>query len=176
MLRKYDRTVPFILLLCIWVAPVFAEQLKVTSSAFKEGEAIPVTYTYDGKDISPPLQLASVPAGTKSLALISDDPDAPGGTWVHWVLFNLPADITTIEANIPAKADLSNGAKHGRNSWGNAAYGGPCPPDGTHRYFFKVYAPDTMLPVKKRAPMHKLERAMKGHVLAKGQLMGTYSR
>jgi Raf kinase inhibitor-like YbhB/YbcL family protein len=176
MLHKYGYTIPFFLLLCILTGPVFAEQLKVTSSAFKDGEAIPVKHTCDGKDISPPLQLASVPAGTKSLALISDDPDAPDGTWVHWVLFNLPPDTTTIEANIPTKAELSNGAKHGRNSWGNAEYGGPCPPDGTHRYFFKVYALDTMLPVKKRAPMHKLEKAMKGHVLAKGQLMGTYSR
>jgi Raf kinase inhibitor-like YbhB/YbcL family protein len=176
MLRKYSYQVPFMLLLCIWTAPVFAGQFNVTSPAFRDGEAIPRKYTCDGKDISPAIQFASIPAGTKSLALISDDPDAPGGTWVHWVLFNLPADTTTIEANIPAKADLSNGAKHGRNSWGKAAYGGPCPPDGTHRYFFKVYALDIMLPLKKGAFIRNLEKAMKGHILAMGQIMGTYSR
>jgi Raf kinase inhibitor-like YbhB/YbcL family protein len=176
MLRTYGCTVLGIVLLGIWTAPVCAEPLHVTSSAFKDGEAIPAQYTCDGTNISPPLDLASVPTGTKSLALISEDPDAPGGTWGHWVLFNLPADTATIEANIPATAALPNGATHGRNSWGNAAYGGPCPPAGTHRYFFKVYALDTVLPLKKRVSARKLAKAMQGHILAQGHLMGTYSR
>jgi Raf kinase inhibitor-like YbhB/YbcL family protein len=176
MLCTDGRAILCLALLGIWTASVGAAPLHVTSAAFKDGEAIPVQYTCDGTNISPPLHLASVPAGTKSLALISEDPDAPGGTWVHWVLFNLPADTTRIEANIPATAELPNGTKHGRNSWGKAAYGGPCPPGGTHRYFFKVYALDTVLPLKKRASARKLTKAMRGHILAQGHLIGTYSR
>ncbi|MCJ7778555.1 MAG: YbhB/YbcL family Raf kinase inhibitor-like protein, partial [Sedimentisphaerales bacterium] len=120
-------------------------KIKVTSSAFAEGGLIPAKYTCDGSDISPPLQWEAVPEGTKSIALISDDPDAPMGTWVHWVLFNLPAESKGLEENIPQDKTLPNGARQGLTDFGRIGYGGPCPPSGTHRYFFKIYALDTKL-------------------------------
>ena len=151
-------------------------QLKVESTAFKQGQAMPARYTSDGSNVSPPLAWSGVPAQARSIALICDDPDAPRGTWVHWVLFNLPANVTELSENIPAQETLSNGARHGRNDFGKFGYGGPAPPSGTHRYFFRVYALDTQLDLPAGAQRAELLAAMKGHIVAEGELMGTYSR
>jgi Raf kinase inhibitor-like YbhB/YbcL family protein len=151
-------------------------EIKITSSAFKEGDMIPAKYTCDGADISPPLQWDSVPEGTVSIALISDDPDAPMGTWVHWVLFNLPGATTSLAENVPPDKTLANGARQGTNDFRKIGYGGPCPPGGTHRYYFKIYALDAQLDLQAGANKKELLRAMQGHILAEGQLMGRYKR
>ncbi|MBI1920504.1 MAG: YbhB/YbcL family Raf kinase inhibitor-like protein [Geobacter sp.] len=143
--------------------------LSITTTAFAQKGAIPSRYTCDGGDMNPPLAIAGVPAGTKSLALVMDDPDAPAGIWVHWVVWNIPSETREIgERSVPA------GAVQGLNSWSRTGYGGPCPPSGTHRYFFKVYALDAMLNLKPLTTKAELEKAMAGHILAKGELMGTY--
>jgi hypothetical protein len=150
--------------------------LKITSSTFTEGGRIPKQYTCDGADISPDLSWAGVPESTKSLVLICDDPDAPMGTWVHWVLFNIPPGESALPAKTPSNANLSNGAKHGTNDFRRLGYGGPCPPGGTHRYYFKLYALDIELNLDSGATKSKVEEAMRGHILAEGQLMGKYQR
>jgi Raf kinase inhibitor-like YbhB/YbcL family protein len=137
---------------------------------------IPEKYTCDGIDVSPPLVLSSVPDSTKTLALICDDPDAPMGTWVHWVLFNLPANITELPENIRPEKELENGAKQGMNDFHKIGYGGPCPPGGTHRYYFKLYALDTELNLEAGVTKSQLLEAMEGHILGEGQLMGRYKR
>ncbi len=150
--------------------PVEVVQMKVQSSAFQQGEAIPRRYTCDGEDLSPPLSFSDVPAATKSLAIIVDDPDAPGGVFDHWIAWNVP----------PGTRELGEGArveKQGKNGFGVTRYRGPCPPRGpAHRYFFKVYALDTMLDLPGGVAKEELEEAMEGHVLARGELMGTYKR
>jgi len=151
-------------------------EIKITSSAFEDGGLIPAKYTCDGADISPPLQWDAVPEGTKSIALICDDPDAPMGTWVHWVLFNLPGDAKELAENIPTEETLPNGAKQGVNDFGRIGYGGPCPPGGTHRYFFKIYALDTEVGLQAGADKRRLLKAMEGHILEQGQLIGKYKR
>ena len=151
-------------------------QLKVTSAAFEEGGAIPSEYTCDGRNVSPPLAWDGVPTGAKTIALIADDPDAPRGTWVHWVLFNLPAAEKGLPEAIPATETLASGAKQGKNDFGSAGYGGPCPPAGTHRYFFKLYALDSQLDLQSGATKDQLLKAMQGRVVAEGQLMGRYRR
>jgi hypothetical protein len=150
--------------------------ITLTSSAFTDGATIPRKYTCDAEDISPDLKWSGVPNGTKSLALICDDPDAPVGTWVHWVLFNIPADATALPAGTPAEAVLKSGACHGRNDFRKLGYGGPCPPGGTHRYYFKLYALDTLLTLESGSTKAQLLAAMKGHILAEGQLIGKYKR
>lgn len=150
--------------------------IKVSSAAFEEGGMIPGKYTCDEEDISPPLAWDSIPEGTKTLALICDDPDAPMGTWVHWVLFNLPGDVSELPENIPPERELESGAKQGTNDFGRIGYGGPCPPGGTHRYYFKLYALDAELNLESGVRKPQLLEAMEGHILAKGQLMGRYSR
>ena len=145
---------------------------ELTSSAFAQGESIPVKYTCDGQDISPPLSWSDPPEGTQSFILISDDPDAPVGTWDHWVIFNLPAETR----ELPEQATLPGGTQDGQNSWGRTGYGGPCPSGGTHRYFFKLYALDTMLDLAAGANKKQLLQAMEGHILAQAEVMGTYSR
>jgi len=150
--------------------------IKVSSEAFEEGGMIPAKYTCDEDDISPPLAWDSIPEGTKTLALICDDPDAPMGTWVHWVLFNLPVDISELPENVPPERELENGAKQGTNDFGRIGYGGPCPPGGTHRYYFKLCALDAVLNLEAGGRKPQLLEAMEGHILAKGQLMGRYSR
>jgi len=152
------------------------EDIKVTSSAFSEGGMIPKNYTCDGEDISPPLSWAGVPEGTKSIALICDDPDAPMGTWVHWVIFNIPADIRELSSNIPPLPVIENGAKQGINGFRKHGYRGPSPPGGTHRYFFKLYALDIEVDLPSETTKEQLLKAMEGHVLAKGQIMGKYKR
>lgn len=150
--------------------------LKVTSTAFKEGGMIPPKYTADGQDVSPPLAWEGVPDGARSIALICDDPDAPMGTWVHWLLWNLPPELTGLDEDTPPDAELTNGVRQGTTDFGRTGYGGPAPPSGVHRYFFKVYALDTMLDLRAGATKPELEKAIKGHILAQGQLMGKYTR
>ena len=145
--------------------------LTIRSDSFENGQAIPSRFTADGADMSPALMIEGVPEGTVSLALIVDDPDAPMGTWVHWVVWNLPGGTTAIP-----EGRLPQGAVQGTNSWGRAAYGGPSPPRGQHRYFFKLYALDTKLDLSPKADKKMLLQAMNGHVLAQAELMGTYTR
>ena len=151
-------------------------EIKVTSPAFEDGALIPPRYTADGANISPPLKWENVPAGAKSIAMINDDPDAPAKTWVHWVVYNMPPDTTELLEDIPADPALSNGAKQGTTDFGQIGYGGPAPPSGTHRYFFKVYALDAMLDLSEGATKADLEAAMTGHILAQGELIGKYKR
>ena len=151
-------------------------EIKITSSAFDEGGIIPSKYTCDGDDISPPLKWDSVPDGTKSIALISDDPDAPMGTWVHWVLYNLPADKRELPEVFPADEKLPDGTRQGVTDFGKTGYGGPCPPSGTHRYYFKIYALDTVIDTSDVLNKKSLLKKMEGHILAQGQLMGKYKR
>ncbi len=145
--------------------------LQITSSAFQNNGNIPRQYTCDGTDINPPLMIANCPQGTKSIALICDDPDAPVGTWVHWVIWNIDPGVKEIKENT-----VPQGAVQGINDFRKHSYGGPCPPSGTHRYFFKVYALDMMLNISPNSTKADLEMAMKGHVLAEGQLVGLYKR
>ena len=151
-------------------------EIKITSSAFEEGGLIPPKYTCDGADISPPLRWDAVAEGTKSIALICDDPDAPMGSFVHWVLFNLPAETRELPENIPADQILAGGAKQGISDFGRIGYGGPCPPSGVHRYFFKIYALDTDIDLAAGAGKAELLKAMEGHILSQGQLIGKYKR
>ena len=152
-------------------------KLTLTSSAFEAGGTIPKKFTCDGPDVSPALNWNDPPAGTQSFALIADDPDAPVGTWVHWVLYDLPATARSFDENVPKQEQLSNGARQGRNDFGKIGYGGPCPPPGKpHRYFFKLYALDAKLNLKAGATKADLEKAMHGHILAQGELMGRYGR
>ncbi len=151
--------------------------MKLTSTAFAEGDTIPKKFTCDGDDISPPLRWEGVPASAVSLALICDDPDAPRGTWVHWVLFNLPPELTELPENVPPQKEPSILASQGINDFQKIGYGGPCPPPGKpHRYYFKLYALDRRLDLEAGVTKAQVEAMMKGHVLAEGQLMGTYGR
>jgi len=145
--------------------------IHLTSSAFSEGGAIPVNYTCDGQNISPPLRWNDIPGGARNLALIVDDPDAPRGTFTHWVLFGIPAQSSEL-----AEGDTGGGTQ-GRNDFGRNGYGGPCPPRGNpHRYFFRLYALDTVLRLQPGATKQELLRAMENHIIGEGQLMGTYQR
>ena len=145
--------------------------ISITSAAFKAGEKIPRIYTCDDQNVSPPLDWTGVPTDTASLALIMDDPDAPAGTWVHWVLFNLPAGTSQLAQG------KNGGGTEGKNDFNKIGYGGPCPPRGsTHRYYIKLYALDKSLDLKAGATKAQLESAMKGHILAQGQLIGVYGR
>ena len=150
---------------------------EIRSIAFASGGTIPEKYTCDGADVSPPLSWTEPPAGTKSLALIVDDPDAPVGTWVHWVLYNLPAATRELSAETPPTETLASGAKQGANDFRKIGYGGPCPPPGpAHRYFFKLYALNTELNLAPRATKKQLEAVMAGHILAQAELLGRYGR
>ncbi|MEW5702942.1 MAG: YbhB/YbcL family Raf kinase inhibitor-like protein [Candidatus Zixiibacteriota bacterium] len=150
--------------------------LTITSTAFTEGGMIPAKYTCDGADISPPLSWNGVPKEAKSLALICDDPDAPAGTWVHWVIFNVPPDSAGLPEKVPPDSTLPNGTWQGTNDFRKVGYGGPCPPGGTHRYYFKLYALDTALNLTGRVTKADLLGAMDKHILAEAQLMGKYRR
>jgi Raf kinase inhibitor-like YbhB/YbcL family protein len=152
------------------------ETMRLTSTIFEEGGMIPAKYSCDSMDVSPPLSWESIPDGTKSLALICDDPDAPVGTWVHWVLFNLPPHEKGLSENIHAQSELPNGARQGINDFRKIGYGGPCPPSGMHRYFFKLYALDTIFDLEGDPTKADLEEAMHGHIIAECQLMGKYQR
>jgi Raf kinase inhibitor-like YbhB/YbcL family protein len=151
--------------------------IQITSTAFADGQPIPAKYTCDGDDVSPPLQWTNAPVNTKSFALICDDPDAPVGAWVHWVAYNLPANATGLPEDVAKTQTIAGGAKQGLNDFRRVGYGGPCPPLGKpHRYFFKLYALDAMLNLKPGLTKKELLKVTNGHVLAEGQLMGTYQR
>jgi hypothetical protein len=147
----------------------------VTSPAFEQGERIPKKFSCKGADVSPKIDWSGAPAGTESFALICEDPDAPKKTWTHWVVFNLPADTTGLPED--ASGNLPHPAVEGENSWNKNEYGGPCPPRGrAHRYYFKVYALDSMLDLPEDTTRLRLKRAVKGHVLAEGELMGKFRK
>jgi Raf kinase inhibitor-like YbhB/YbcL family protein len=151
--------------------------LTLSSNSFEAGGTIPKKFTCDAQDSSPELHWSDPPAGTKSFALTADDPDAPAGTWVHWVLYDLPGDLRALAESVPKQEALPNGARQGRNDFRKTGYGGPCPPPGKpHRYFFKLYALDAKLDLKASATKAELERAMSGHVLAHAELIGRYGR
>lgn len=153
-----------------------AFSITLTSTAFAQGESIPAKYSCDGEDISPPLGWSDPPQGTQSFVLIADDPDAPAGTWVHWVLYNLPPESRALPESLTPDAEPAAGGQHGENSWRRLGYGGPCPPGGTHRYFFKLYALDSQLDLAAGETKDQVLQAMEGHVLAQTELMGTYTR
>jgi Raf kinase inhibitor-like YbhB/YbcL family protein len=160
------------LVLILFGSPYGKEaRMKISSTAFAQNGQIPAKYTCDGADVNPPLVFEAVPAGAKSLALIVDDPDAPMGTWVHWVVWNLDPKTGGIGENSVPKS-----AMQGVNDFGRYAYGGPCPPSGTHRYFFKLYALDITPDIKTNAKKADLEAAIKGHILEEAQLVGLYKR
>ena len=151
--------------------------LKLASAAVEAGGTIPRQFTCEGSDISPALTWTEPPAGTRSFALIVDDPDAPAGVWVHWVIYDLPPSARQLPENIPEQAEFDSGARHGRNDFRRLGYGGPCPPPGpAHRYFFKLYALNATLGLKPGATKADLENAMKGHILAEAELMARYGR
>ena len=153
-----------------------AATLSLASKAFKAGTRIPAKYTADGPNVSPALRWTGVPEGTKSLALVCDDPDAPVGTWIHWVIYDIPPSSTSLPENVPKTPEGPGGSIQGVNDFKRYGYGGPCPPGGTHRYFFKIYALDTLIEKKAGLSKKKLLKEMEGHILAQGELMGTYSR
>ena len=149
---------------------------QLFSPEFQEGKPIPRKFSCDGLDASPPLNWKDAPAGTASYALIVHDPDAPAGDWVHWVLFNIPGEVNILTEGVPADKVLKDGTLQGRNSWHQIRYGGPCPPGGTHRYIFTLYALDGKLKLEAGAERREVLHAMQGHILAEAKLMGTYSR
>ena len=160
----------FLAVLGCFVILEAAGQMKITSSAFSEGGNIPGKFTCDGSNTSPPLKIEGVPAEAKALALIVDDPDAPGGLFTHWLVWNIdPKTESIAEGSSPTGIE-------GRSGFGKTGYGGPCPPSGTHRYFFKVFALDQQLDLKAGASRKELDAAMKGHVIGQAQLMGRYAR
>ena len=187
----YLLTGTILLSACMQSTPITPEQtitdpltmdesvsIEITSSAFTEGQPIPPKHACTGdpassfKDVSPELSWSEPPAGTQSFALIMDDPDAPNGTWDHWILFNIPASTRGLPESMPVNSEFPGG----NNSWGRTGYGGPCPPNGTHRYYFKLYALDEMLAISPGATKGELEKAMVGHILAQGELMGTFTK
>jgi Raf kinase inhibitor-like YbhB/YbcL family protein len=152
-------------------------EFSITSESFKNGSEIPKRFTCDGADVSPELSWTALPSGVQSLALIADDPDAPAGTWTHWVLFNLPPATTHLAEGVSKVDELPGGARQGRNDFRKIGYNGPCPPPGKpHQYFFKLYALNTSLQLSAGASKQELEKAMEGHIAAKAELMGTYKR
>jgi Raf kinase inhibitor-like YbhB/YbcL family protein len=156
--------------------PVSTPTITVTSSAFSHGSDIPKRYTADGENVSPPISWKGIPKAAKSIALICDDPDAPSGNWTHWVIFDIPANAVNLPEHVPVTATLPSGAEQGINDFGNVGYSGPSPPNGTHRYYFRVYALDEVLYLNTKPHKADLEKAMKDHVLASGELMGKYGR
>lgn len=163
--------VPVAIAVCLLSLNVMAKEgpMRIWSPAFAENAKIPAPYTCDGQDKSPPLNVEGVPTDARSLALIVDDPDAPGGTWVHWVLWNIDKGTQSIPAG-----SASKGAKEGINDFRKTGYGGPCPPSGTHRYFFKLYALDTVLNLPEKTTKADLERAMKTHIVGQAEMIGRY--
>jgi Raf kinase inhibitor-like YbhB/YbcL family protein len=151
--------------------------LAMKATAFAKGGEIPKRHTCDGADLSPALSWNGVSPAALSLALIVDDPDAPRGTWTHWLIWNIPAHLTALPEGVPAQEVLENGARQGRNDFDRIGYGGPCPPPGkAHRYFFKLYALNTSLDLKAGAGRQELERALKGHIVSQAEWMGTHRR
>ena len=154
-----------------WVAT-----FPLTSTAFTSGGAMPIKYSCNGENVSPPLAWTEPPAGTQSFALIVEDPDVPSGTWTHWALYNIPASTSSLPEAVPSEEQLADGSQQGINSGKAIGYQGPCPPSGTHRYFFKLYALDTTLDLPSGATSKELVKAMGGHILGYAELMGIYSK
>ncbi len=150
--------------------------MEIVSPVFSQGGIIPKKFTCTGENVSPPLSWKGVPEGSRSIALIADDPDAPMGTWVHWVYYNLPVELSQLKERVPVGSNPSPGGMQGINDSKHVGYDGPCPPSGTHRYYFKIYALDAMLDLKPGATKKELLKAMEGHILAEGVLMGKFSR
>ncbi len=178
-------------MLCVLLVPAFVDGeparagtagqgrdtgMTITSAAFENQKAIPAEYSCRGQDVPPALTWAGVPSEAKSLALVVDDPDAPMGTWVHWVVYNIPVDRTGFERAVPKTDRLPDGTVQGKGSNGRIGYAGPCPPSGTHRYFFKLYALDTELSLGPGATKEQLISAIHGHILTQSELMGTFSK
>jgi len=180
MKKSMVITVALFVAACIFSGKVSGkeamEKIDVRSSAFSEGERIPSDFTCEGADMSPPIEWSGVPARAQSIAILVDDPDAPAGDWVHWLAYDLPPSLTRLPAGIPDGGRLPSGGSQGRSDFGSLGYGGPCPPSGTHRYFFKIYALDEVLHLKPGVTKKGLLKAMEGHVLAEGRLTGTYER
>jgi Raf kinase inhibitor-like YbhB/YbcL family protein len=153
-----------------------SNNISLFSPDFVAGDPIPVQYTCDGSDLSPAIAWDEPPAGTKSFVIVMDDPGSPGGTWTHWLVYNIPAAVRGLPKAISPQAQLGDGSLQGKNSWGNAGYGGPCPPSGTHTYHFKLYALDTILDLPSDATAQALTRAFSGHILAQAELTGTYHK
>jgi Raf kinase inhibitor-like YbhB/YbcL family protein len=181
--REFAIILRILSVMGVWAAVAAASETKgggnmqLKSTAFQAGGTIPKEYTCDGDDISPQLSWDNAPTTTRAFALIADDPDAPVGTWVHWVIYDLSAATRQLAEGIPTRENLSDGAKQGINDFRKIGYGGPCPPSGSsHRYSFKLYALDAPTNLKPRATKQKLLSAMKGHVLAEADLVGRYSR
>jgi Raf kinase inhibitor-like YbhB/YbcL family protein len=149
---------------------------EIMSPAFAKGEAIPRKYTCDGGEMSPPLSWRNAPPETRSFALIADGPDAPMGTWIHWVLYNMPAQVNSLPEGVLIGPSLPDGGQQGKNGSGQLGYQGPCPPSGTHRYFFRLYALDKLLKMSPGASREQLLKAMTGHILAQAELVGSYTR
>lgn len=167
----------FLFVLMILFFPVFALALDIKSDAFENSLYIPTDYTCESQDVSVPLEWSGVPSDTKSFVLLCDDPDAPGRTWSHWVIFNIPSDKTNLPENVPKQTRLNDGSIQGVNDFGKNGYGGPCPPPGRpHRYFFKLYALDMMLELDEKANRNDVLQAIQGHVLAQAQIFGIYAR
>lgn len=186
-IKDQSQGIRVILLFALIIAPTLFSKaapakgtdlaFQVASAAFSAGQMIPKQFTCDGDDVSPELSWKDAPAGAKSFALIMDDPDAPAGTWVHWVLYNLPANAKELPEGVAKQEQLPDGSVQGRNDFRKIGYGGPCPPAGKpHRYFFKLYALDGKLDLKAGASKADVERAMKGHVLGGAHLIGRYGR
>jgi Raf kinase inhibitor-like YbhB/YbcL family protein len=150
--------------------------MKLFSSAFQESDLIPAKYTCDGGDASPPLEWDGVPEHTASFALIVDDPDAPSGLFVHWVLFDIPASEKGLTEGVGIAGPAAGGGTQGKNGFGKTSYGGPCPPSGTHRYYFHLYALDNKLALSPGVDRRDVDSAIRGHILAEAQLMGRYAR
>ncbi len=184
MRRKVAMLTSFFFCFSLWPSgEILAQEkrgtvsLQISSAAFSAGETIPKKFTCDGPDVSPQMKWNDPPANAQSIALIMDDPDAPAGTWVHWMLYDLPASTRELSEGVAKQEQLPSGARQGRNDFGKIGYGGPCPPPGKpHRYFFKLYALDTKLGSKAGATKADVERAMKGHILAQAELIGKYGR
>lgn len=171
------RHAVFLICACVlFLAGTSLAAFELKSAAFSQGGMIPSVHTCQGRDTSPPLSWTGAPDKTRSFALICDDPDAPVLTWVHWVYYNIPAAVTSLPEGMPKVERPEQGGIHGRSSFGDYGYGGPCPPWGTHRYFFRIYALDTMLSLAPGAKKKEILKAMEGHVLGTAELMGTYKK
>lgn len=173
---KMPRYTLLCLVAMLLLCPEGGYAMDLKSTVFSEGGMIPAKYTCDGQDCSPPLSWDKVPAGTKSFALICDDPDAPVGTWVHWVYYNIPAGTSSLPEHVATKENPPEGGTQGMNDFRKTGYGGPCPPSGVHRYYFKLYALDAMLGLPSGTTKTALIKAMQGHILNQAQIMGTYKR
>jgi len=156
--------------------PAGAGSFRLESTAFANGQPIPAKHTADGRDVSPPLAWSGAPAAARAFALVCEDPDAPRGTWVHWVVYDLPSSVEKLPEGVAPAPKLPDGGAQGKNDFGRLGWGGPAPPSGTHRYFFRLYACDGLLRLPSGASAPELRRAMEGRVVATAELMGTYSR